>query len=118
VPLWASHTGTLLFVCLAWTLFRAPDFTTALSMYGGQFGQHGFALGDALAVTLRPVHGLAALLGVLCILAPLLQTRCERRFADNTVFALAAALWPVLGFALSFALIASREAVPFLYFQF
>ena len=29
-----------------------------------------------------------------------------------------AALWPVAGFLLSFALIASREAVPFLYFQF
>ncbi|NWD51542.1 MBOAT family O-acyltransferase [Pseudomonas gingeri] len=118
LPLWASHTATLLFVCLAWTLFRSPDFATALSMYGGQFGWHGFALGDALAVTLRPVHGLAALLGLVCILVPLLQARCERRFADSAWFALAAALWPVLGFILSFALIASREAVPFLYFQF
>jgi alginate O-acetyltransferase complex protein AlgI len=27
-------------------------------------------------------------------------------------------VWPVAGFLLSFALIASREAVPFLYFQF
>ncbi|EPN30941.1 cellulose acetylase, subunit WssH, partial [Pseudomonas syringae pv. actinidiae ICMP 18807] len=26
--------------------------------------------------------------------------------------------WPVAGFLLSFALIASRETVPFLYFQF
>ncbi len=118
LPRWASHTATLLFVCLAWTLFRSPDFATALSMYGGQFGQHGFDLGDALAVTLRPVHGLAALLGVVCILAPLLQPRCERRFAGSAWFALTAALWPVLGFMLSFALIASREAVPFLYFQF
>jgi alginate O-acetyltransferase complex protein AlgI len=30
----------------------------------------------------------------------------------------AASLWPVAGFVLSFALIASRDAVPFLYFQF
>jgi len=118
LPLWACHIATLLFVCLAWTLFRSPDFATALSMYGGQFGRHGFALGDALAVTLRPVHGLAALLGLVCILAPLLQARVERRFAGNELFVLAAALWPVLGFTLSFALIASREAVPFLYFQF
>ncbi|AMB86903.1 cellulose acetylase [Pseudomonas agarici] len=118
LPRWASHSATLLFVCLTWTLFRSPDFATALSMYGGQFGQHGFALGDALAVTLRPVHGMAALLGVACVLAPLLQARCARRFADSGWFALTAALWPVLGFILSFALIASREAVPFLYFQF
>lgn len=113
-----SHTLTLLFVFLAWTLFRAPDFHTALNMYAGQFGLHGMALGDALAVTLRPVHGLAALLGVLCIIAPLLQPRCEQRFGGNALFALAAALWPIAGFMLSFALIASREAVPFLYFQF
>ncbi|UVJ44154.1 MBOAT family protein [Pseudomonas sp. LS1212] len=118
VPGVLSHTLTLLFVFLAWTLFRAPDFHSALNMYAGQFGLHGMALGDALAVTLRPVHGLAALLGVLCIIAPLLQPRCEQRFGGNALFALAAALWPIAGFMLSFALIASREAVPFLYFQF
>ena len=30
----------------------------------------------------------------------------------------ALALWPIVGFMLSFALTASRETVPFLYFQF
>lgn len=118
IPLLLSHILTLLFVCLAWTLFRAPDFHSALTLYAGQFGLHGMALGDAVAVTLRPVHGLAALLGVLCIIAPLLQTRREQQFAGSAVFALTAALWPVAGLLLSFALIASREAVPFLYFQF
>ncbi|MCX7080577.1 MAG: MBOAT family protein, partial [Pseudomonas sp.] len=118
LPAVLSHSLTLLFVFLAWTLFRAPDFHSAMNMYAGQFGLHDFALGDALAVTLRPVHGLAALLGLACILAPLLQTRCERRFAGHAIFAPVAALWPVAGFMLSFALIASREAVPFLYFQF
>jgi alginate O-acetyltransferase complex protein AlgI len=109
---------TLLFVCLAWTLFRAPDFHSAMTLYAGQLGLHGFALGDALAVTLRPVHGLAAVLGVVCVILPIWQARCERRLAGNALFALAVALWPVAGFLLSFALIASREAVPFLYFQF
>lgn len=117
-PLWLCHLLTLLFVCLAWTLFRSPDFATALDMYAGQFGLHGFALGDALAVTLRPVHVLAAALGLACILAPLLQGRVEDRYADNPLVLVTAALWPVLGFLLSFSLIASREAVPFLYFQF
>lgn len=117
-PLWLCHVLTLLFVCLAWTLFRSPDFATALDMYAGQFGLHGFALGDALAVTLRPVHFLAAALGLACIVAPLLQGRVEDRFADNPLVLVTAALWPVLGFMLSFSLIASREAVPFLYFQF
>ncbi|MCP1515708.1 alginate O-acetyltransferase complex protein AlgI [Pseudomonas migulae] len=118
IPPLLSHSLTLLFVFLAWTLFRAPDFHSAMTMYAGQFGLHGFALGDALAVTLRPVHGLAALLGVVCILAPLLQSRVEQRFARHALFVPVTALWPVAGFLLSFALIASREAVPFLYFQF
>jgi alginate O-acetyltransferase complex protein AlgI len=112
IPPLLSHKLTLLFVFLAWTLFRAPDFHSALTMYAGQFGLHGFALGDALAVTLRPVHGIAALLGVLYIVAPVLQSRFEQRFVGHAVFA------PMLGFLLAFALVASRESVPFLYFQF
>lgn len=118
LPRWASHCATLLFVCLAWTLFRAPDFASALDMYAGQFGRHGLALGDALAATLRPAHGVAALLGLAGILAPLVQPHVHARYADRRWFLLAAALWPVAGFLLAISLIASRDAVPFLYFQF
>ncbi|MGY2216619.1 MBOAT family O-acyltransferase [Pseudomonas sp. SDO558_S425] len=118
IPPVLSHILTLLFVCLAWTLFRAPDFHSALTMYAGQFGMHGMALGDALAVAMRPAHGMAALLGLVCIIAPIWQTRCEQRFGTQLWFVVAASLWPVAGFVLSFALIASRDAVPFLYFQF
>ena len=113
-----AHGLTLLFVALAWTLFRAPDFSAALSMYAGQFGLHGFALGDALAVTLRPAHGLAALLGVACVIAPLWQPRIEQRLPSSALLRGLGAAWPVAGFLLCFGLIASREAVPFLYFQF
>jgi alginate O-acetyltransferase complex protein AlgI len=118
IPKVLSHTLTLLFVCLAWTLFRAPDFATAVDMYAGQFGLHGFALGEALSAIVRPVHGLAAALGVFCIVAPLYQARLERSFGQSTLYAVLAALWPVAGFLLAFSLIASRDAVPFLYFQF
>ena len=113
-----SHAMTLLFVALAWTLFRSADFATALNMYAGQFGLHAFALGDALAATLRPAHGIGALLGVICVITPLYQQRCEARYGATRMFAVLGSLWPVLGFLLSFALIASRETVPFLYFQF
>jgi len=118
MPRALSHVLTLLFVALAWTLFRAPDFATALNMYAGQFGLHAIALGDALAATVRPTHGIAAALGVFCVIAPVYQQRLEARFSQNTLFCLLGSLWPVLGFLLSFALIASRETVPFLYFQF
>ncbi|MHA6194926.1 MBOAT family O-acyltransferase [Pseudomonas wadenswilerensis] len=118
IPKVMSHTLTLLFVCLAWTLFRAPDFATAASMYAGQFGQHGFALGEALSASVRPVHALAAALGVFCVIAPLYQARVEQRYGHSALYAVLAALWPVAGFLLAFSLIASRDAVPFLYFQF
>lgn len=118
MPGWLAHTLTLLFVALAWTLFRAPDFATALDMYAGQFGLHALGLGEAMAAILRPVHGLAALLGVACVIAPLYQARCEARYQDSRVFVWIGSLWPIAGFLLSFTLIASREAVPFLYFQF
>lgn len=118
VPSVLAHVLTLLFVSLGWTLFRSPDFDTAMTMYAGQFGLHGFALGDALAVTLRPVHGLAAVLGIFCVIAPIWKDRFDERMTGNVLFASIANFWPVAGFLLSFALIASREAVPFLYFQF
>ncbi|MGE8504094.1 MAG: MBOAT family O-acyltransferase [Pseudomonas sp.] len=118
LPAWLAHTVTLLFVFLAWTLFRSHDFDTALGMYAGQFGLHTFALGDAMAATLRPAHGIAALLGVICILLPLYQERAEARFGEVWLFRAIGTLWPIGGFLLAFALIASRETVPFLYFQF
>lgn len=115
-PLWAGHVLTLLFVCLAWTLFRAPTWTAAVNMYAGQFGFNGMGLGESLMVELRPVHWLAAALGVAAILFPVLRPRLP---ANDGALALSLGyLWPLLGFGLCFALIASRGAVPFLYFQF
>jgi len=118
IPGWLAHVLTLLFVCLAWTLFRSPDFATAATMYAGQFGLHGMGLSDALAVVLRPVQALAVLLGLFWIVAPLWQEASQARWADSVVYLWFLRLWPVAGFLLSFALIASRETVPFLYFQF
>jgi alginate O-acetyltransferase complex protein AlgI len=118
MPPLLAHAVTLLFVCLAWTLFRAPDLQHAITMYAGQFGGHGWAISDALAVTIRPVHGLAALLSVIGVIMPVWQPALEQRLAKHCLWAYCRALWPLAGFLLSFALIASREAVPFLYFQF
>lgn len=113
---WLSRIVTLLFVVLAWTIFRAHSFDQAMQMYGGQFGLNGFDLGDALHVALRPAHMLAFVLGVACIVAPTLRPTLERRVPMPIQTVLG--LWPLFAFFLSFALIASRGAVPFLYFQF
>ncbi|MGF6456825.1 hypothetical protein ABIA55_002289 [Pseudomonas frederiksbergensis] len=50
------------------------------------------------------------------IVAPLLRPYCEKQLGGIAFYT--AALWPIAGLMLSFALIASRETVPFLYFQF
>ena len=116
LPSVAAHVVTLLFVCLAWTLFRAPDWHVAAHMYAGQFGFNGFGLGDVLRLELRPVHALAAALGVASILFPEWYRRSHLSEKPGAIAL--GYLWPLLGFALAFALIASRGAVPFLYFQF
>lgn len=114
---WLARLSTLLFVMLAWTLFRAPDMQGALRMYAGQFGLQGLAMGDTLHALLRPGQAVAAALGLACAFWPALQPRLQARYA-GTRLAMVAALWPIPAFLLSFALISSRGAVPFLYFQF
>ncbi len=117
VPGWLSRVLTLLFVMLAWTIFRAADFHAAMDMYRGQFGLNGVGMGDALQFTMRPAHWLAAALGVLCVVLPAVQPWWSARPATR-LMTLCHALWPVGGFLLAYALIAARGAVPFLYFQF
>jgi alginate O-acetyltransferase complex protein AlgI len=117
LPSWLSHVLTLIFVMLAWTLFRAVGFHAALTMYRGQFGLNGIGLSDAMIVLLRPVHALAAGLGIVCVLLPLWQQRWDS-LRDSAPRRLWLAAWPLAGFLLSFGLVAARGSVPFLYFQF
>ena len=115
-PTWLSRGLTLLFVMLAWTVFRAHGFDAALTMYAGQAGLQGIDFSAALRTLLRPSHGLALALGLACVGWPAAQPWLVRRLP-----ALALSLagqWPLFGFLFSYALIASRGAVPFLYFQF
>lgn len=117
MPPWLARGLTLLFVMLAWTLFRAPDMQVALRMYAGQFGLQGVALGETLQALLRPGHMLAAVTGIACVLLPAWLPRLHQSYGTGWAARLVA-LWPIPAFLLSFGLIASRGAVPFLYFQF
>jgi len=112
-----AHALTLLFVMLAWTLFRATDFNNALTLYRGQFGLNGVALGDALSLAWRPAHWLAAIGGIVCVLAPLAQPWFNRQCLGSGLTNLRG-LWPLAAFLLSYSLLASRGSTPFLYFQF
>jgi len=116
VPTLLSRVLTLLFVFLAWTIFRAHTFDSGMQMYAGQFGLNGFGLSDSMSVILRPSHWLAYSLGIAAVMVPLLHGWSARQSGPSVVFV--ATVWPIVGFLFSFALIASRGAVPFLYFQF
>ncbi|MFM9999787.1 MAG: MBOAT family O-acyltransferase [Burkholderiaceae bacterium] len=115
-PQWMSRLLTLLFVMLAWTIFRAHNFDDAMRMYAGQAGRNGVAPGDAMLLLLRPAHGVALALGLACVVAPAVQPWIARRIPSFATRL--GAQWPLPAFLLSYALIASRGAVPFLYFQF
>ena len=115
-PQLASRVLTLLFVMLAWTIFRAHTFESALQMYAGHAGLNGVDFSAAMQVLLRTSHVLAFSLGVACVVAPALRPWFVRELPAQVMSL--AMQWPVLGFLFSYALIASRGAVPFLYFQF
>ena len=115
-PAWLSRALTLLFVMLAWTVFRAHGFDAALTMYAGQFGLQGIDFSAAMLALLRPSHGLALALGLACVIAPAAQPWIVQRLPAPAISL--AGQWPLFGFLFSYALIASRGAVPFLYFQF
>lgn len=117
LPALLARVLTILFVMLAWTLFRAHDFTAALQMYAGQFGLNGTGFGSALAVAVRPAHWLAIVLGIVCVIYPLIDARLVALRAGGAQ-RLFDTVWPPAAFLFSFGLITSRGAVPFLYFQF
>jgi len=116
VPHLISRISTLVFVCMAWVVFRAVDVDSAWSLYKGQLGLQGWHLSETLRVTLQFSHVFAIFLGIACVIAPAL-THCVRSRTPTGLLNIAD-VWPVFGFVFAFALVASRKAVPFLYFQF
>lgn len=116
IPTWLSRILTLLVVMLAWTIFRASDFTEAIAMWKGQFGFNGIALGDAVSLAMRPTIYASFIIGIIAIVYP------ASRYAQTgwSVFGspLWRATWPVLTFALALIVLAGQQSPPFLYFQF
>lgn len=115
VPALASRVLTLAVVLLAWTVFRAEGFEAALRMWRGQFGAHGLAMSDAVALALRPVTWAALAVGVACVLAP--ATRLVRGGGPFRSATWRAA-WPVAAFAYAVVVLTGQKSIPFLYFQF
>lgn len=99
---------TLLFVLLAWVLFRAPDFGTALRVYAGMAGLEGWGRVRIEAAWLLAAAWAVALLG------PTSQKAALERAPPRAWLAGAA------GLALAGLLLLAGGRVPneFIYFQF
>lgn len=114
MPDFFSRLLTLLVVMLAWTVFRASGFSAALTMWGGQFGLHGVAMGDEVALALRPSIYASFIVGIICIVYPSLGI-AKNGWGMGTVWR---AIWPALAFAYALIVLTGQQSPPFLYFQF
>ncbi len=112
-----SRPLTLLFVRLAWTLFRAPDMQAALRCTPASSGFRDWRWRHAARPGCSPGDAAAAVVELFTSPAAAFRPHWETRHAGNRLAAVIA-LWPIPAFLLSFALIAEPGAVPFLYFQF
>ena len=107
---------TLAVVLLAWTPFRAKSWDSAVGMLAGQFGLHGVALGDQMALALRPAAIAWLLIGILTVLWPVIRARLPGWTSHQPDWW--AALWPIGLFLYAIAAMMGRQTLPFLYFQF
>ena len=114
MPNFASRSLTLLVVMLAWTVFRADSFSTAMDCWAGQLGLHGFAMGDAIALALRPALILTFVIGLLCVIYPA-SSIAKRGGLGIISWSM---VWPVITFTFAVIVLAGQKAIPFLYFQF
>jgi alginate O-acetyltransferase complex protein AlgI len=116
MPDFFSRLLTLIVVMLAWTVFRAQDFSAALTMWGGQFGLNGIAMGDEVALALRPTIYASFIFGIICIAYPALSiAKTGWGIFRNTLWR---ASWPALAFAYALIVLTGQQSPPFLYFQF
>lgn len=115
LPMMLSRFLLLLFVVLAWVVFRATDFDAALAMYSGLLGLNGWHISHTLSLVLRPSDTLVFVLAVLATTSPLWL---NSKFFSLRVVSRLLLFWPGVGFFISLVLLSSRDVVPFLYFQF
>jgi len=119
-PIWA-WAGTLLAVLIGWVLFRAVDMSSAIDMYSGMLGLHGFAIRDLYAWQVSGLSLLGIALGIaVCAVEPWFDPQAPatspQPFLTRRVayLSMAASVFGVLAIG---KLVAESDS-PFLYFQF
>jgi alginate O-acetyltransferase complex protein AlgI len=114
MPYALGNALTMLGVLLGWVVFRAKDFTNTAEMFTGMIGRHGIAMSDQLAWQATPDRLWFIPIAAALIYWPLLRDRLGRPQFGTILQTVA----PLAGFVLAMVLLYSRDAVPFLYFQF
>jgi alginate O-acetyltransferase complex protein AlgI len=126
MPWLAGNLLTMLVVVTSWVIFRAHDMRGAMEVYRGMLGFNGFGISDALAWQITPDQWWCIPIAIVVVYLPLLRERNPQLRAlviagNGVIGRMAFALWlvgPLAAFALGIVLLYSRNAVPFLYFQF
>jgi len=123
LPWWLGHVLTLLAVIIGWVIFRAVTLAEAFGIYAGMLGLHGAGLSDALAWHLTPDRVATFWLAIAMVYLPgLLILARARGLVPQPETSMIARVWwfawPVMAFLVAIVLLYSRDAVPFLYFQF
>ncbi len=119
LPYVLGHVITMLAVLIGWVIFRAKDLDNAFAMYGGMLGRHGVGMSDELAWQATPDRLWFIPVAIIFVYLPLLaQKRRGNAASANPVWRVLSAIGPLAGFVMGMVLLYSREAVPFLYFQF
>lgn len=121
LPYWLGHAITMLVVLIGWVIFRAKDLDNAFAMYGGMLGRHGIGMSDELAWQATPDRLWFIPVAIVFVYLPLLRDRLAVSSSPaprSPVWRVLSAVGPLAGFVMGMVLLYSREAVPFLYFQF
>jgi alginate O-acetyltransferase complex protein AlgI len=109
-PIWA-WAGTLLAVLIGWVLFRAVDLSSAIDMYSGMLGLHGFAIRDLYAWQVSGLSLLGIALGIaVCAVEPWFDPQAPA--TSPQPFLTRRVAYLAIG-----KLVAESDS-PFLYFQF
>lgn len=115
IPAIVGHVATLVFVMVGWTLFRADDWQTAATMFGGLAGEHGAAMSSGFIAAMRPIELVTLLAASVIVYLPALRAiwPCSASSIERPPFMLAVLLW-----LWSLWVMQGRAVIPFLYFQF
>jgi alginate O-acetyltransferase complex protein AlgI len=115
------NVPTMLAVLIGWVIFRATTLKGAFVVYAGMLGLNGVGLSDELAWQARPDELWMIPIALAIVYLPLLRGLPRMNWGKITRARAGATLstvGPIAGFILAIVLLYSRDAVPFLYFQF